>query len=382
MTLADVADASARMERFRPALAKLFPASGWDGRVRSALLDYPVSPDLPARLLIKADHALPMTGSVKARGGVYALLRHVEQVALDEGVVRPGDDYLMLTSPAAARVFARHVVAVSSTGNLGFSIGLAARAFRMRAQVHMSRDAKAWKKERLVRLGAQVVEHDCDFTETVARGREAAARSGAAFIDDETSRELFIGYALAADEVIAQLAGRSITPTVARPLVAYLPCGVGGAPGGVTFGLKARLGKAVVCVFVEPIASAGMMAALAAGGRRAVSVYDVGLDNDTLADGLAVPTASQLVLDQVGHLIDGAVALPDAMMVEWVGRAWRAAELRLEPSAAASLAAVIPYLNDRPEMANATHLAWTTGGSLLPDPEFEAILQQDCRQRE
>ena len=362
------------MERFRPALRQLFPASGWDGRVRSALLDYATAPDLPADLLVKADHALPMTGSIKARGGVYALLCHVERVALDRGVLLPGADYVALTTPTAARVFADHAVAVSSTGNLGFSIGLVARAFGMRAQVHMSYDAKAWKKRRLVRLGAEVVEHDCDFTETVARGRAAAAASGAAFIDDEASRDLFVGYALAADEVIAQLADRGIVPRVERPLVAYLPCGVGGAPGGVTFGLKARLGEAVRCVFVEPVASAGMMVALAAGGGRSVSVYDVGLDNDTIADGLAVPKASQLVLDQVGHLIDAVVALPDDALVAWVRRAWRDGGLRLEPSAASSLAAVRPFLDACPDLAGAIQLAWATGGSLLPDEEFERLL--------
>jgi D-serine dehydratase len=379
ITLDHLAEAAARMERFRPALAALFPAAGWDGRVRSELLDYPHSPDLPRDLLIKADHALPMTGSVKARGGVYALLRHVEEVAFDEAVIRAGDDYSALITPAAKDVFARHTVAVSSTGNLGFSIGLVARAFGMRAQIHMSRDAKMWKKERLVRLGAEVVEHNCDFTQTVARGRDAAARSGAAFIDDETSRDLFIGYALAADELISQLAERGITPTLDRPLIVYLPCGVGGAPGGVTFGLKARLGNAVMCVFVEPIASAGMMAALSTGNGRSVSIYDIGLDNDTVADGLAVPTASQFVLDQIGHLIDAVVALPDQSMVEWVGRAWREAGLRLEPSAAASLAAIRPFLDNFSDERCAVNVAWATGGSLLPHEEFDKLLAVNAR---
>ena len=116
------------------------------------------------------------------------------------------------------------------------------------------------------------------------------------------------------------------------------------------------------------------MVALAAGGGRSLSVYDVGLDNDTIADGLAVPKASQLVLDQVGHLIDAVVALPDDAMVAWVRRAWRDGGLRLEASAASSLAAVRLYLAACPELAGATHLAWTTGGGLLPDEEFERLL--------
>jgi len=70
ITLADIADAVARMNRFRPALRLLFPKSGWDGQVRSPLLDYPKPGFADSRILVKADHALPMTGSIKARGGV------------------------------------------------------------------------------------------------------------------------------------------------------------------------------------------------------------------------------------------------------------------------------------------------------------------------
>lgn len=377
ISMNDVAQAVARMARFRPALRRLFPENGWDGRIVSPLLVYPAPPAGLEALLVKADHALPVTGSIKARGGIYELLCRIERIALAEGVLKDGDSYERLLEAEVMEVLSRHTVIVASTGNLGFSIGLAARAFGLRAEVHMSHDAKTWKKERLVRLGATVVEHDCDYSLTVARAREAAAASGAEFIDDEASRELMIGYAMAADELIAQLEARGVRPSVARPLVVYLPCGVGGAPGGVTFGLKARLGPAVVCVFVEPVASACVLAALAVGRGEPVSVYDVGLDNRTLADGLAVPSASGLVLDTVGDKIDAVVALDDQTMVDWVGRAWREAGLRLEPSAAAAIAAIGPYLKacsgDR-DLRDAHHVAWTTGGSLLPQDEFERLI--------
>jgi D-serine dehydratase len=379
VTPGEIRDAEQRLARFRPVLAALFPTASWDGRIRSALLEYPRQPDLPP-LLVKADHDLPMTGSVKARGGVYELLCRVEAVALMEGIVRHGEPLAPLLTPAARALFSKHRIVVASTGNLGFSIGLVARAFGLEAEVHMSHDAKAWKKERLRRTGANVIEHPCDYTETVARARTSASASGSYFIDDESSRLLFVGYTTAAAELAEQLAERGVKVGTNTPLVVYLPCGVGGAPGGITAGLKTLYGDDVRCVFVEPVASACVLAALAVGDGSPVSVYDIGLDNDTIADGLAVPVASKLVMSSVGARIDAAAAVTDAAMLDWVRRAWNESRLRLEPSAASGFAAVALFLEAARNAGaalptGATHVVWTTGGSQLPEDQFTALLQ-------
>jgi D-serine dehydratase len=146
--------------------------------------------------------------------------------------------------------------------------------------------------------------------------------------------------------------------------------------------LKALYGSAVRCVFVEPVASACVFASLAVGHGDPVSVYELGLDNDTIADGLAVPVASKLVLNSVGASIDAAVAVPDATMLEWVRRAWKDSGLRLEPSAAAAFAAVPLFLAAAREAGSAlppeaTHVVWTTGGSQLPEDQFTALLRGD-----
>jgi D-serine dehydratase len=379
ITPAEIRDAEQRLVRFRPVLAALFPAASWDGRIRSALLEYPRQPDLPP-LLVKADHDLPMTGSVKARGGVYELLCRVEAVALAEGLVIRGEPLTPLLTPAAKALFSKHRIVVASTGNLGFSIGLVARAFGLEAEVHMSHDAKTWKKERLRRTGANVIEHPVDYTETVARARASASASGSYFIDDESSRLLFVGYTTAAAELAGQLDERGLKVSTDTPLIVYLPCGVGGAPGGITAGLKTIYGDAVRCVFVEPVASACVLAALAVGNGSPVSVYDIGLDNDTIADGLAVPVASKLVMSSVGASIDAAVAVTDAAMLGWVRRAWNEARLRLEPSAASGFAAVLLFLEaarktGAPLPPGAIHVVWTTGGSQLPEDQFTALLE-------
>ncbi len=204
-------------------------------------------------------------------------------------------------------------------------------------------------------------------------------------MDDEASRELMLGYAVAAYELADQLAARGVEVGPRQPLFVYLPCGVGGAPGGITFGLKHLFGRDVICVLVEPTASAAMLVALAQGEQpEPRHVSEFGLDNRTIADGLAVPRASPLALAVVGRLIDAVVAVGDDRLLEWIRNASRDAGLRLEPAAAAGFAALQPWLNSleadasaaavHPQWRKGTHVVWTTGGSLLPDEEFAQLL--------
>ncbi|MDP4025189.1 D-serine ammonia-lyase [Methylobacterium sp. NEAU 140] len=378
---ADMHGAEARWRRFDPLLAELFEGTE-DGRIDSPLL--PVASDLartvlgdaPGSVWVKADHDLPVTGCIKARGGVYEVLTYAETLAAAAGLLRPGLSYAAFASGAFRDLFARHTIAVGSTGNLGFSVGVMGRALGFQVEVHMSHDAKAWKKQRLRDLGALVVEHPGDYGRAVAAARDAFRdRAAAHFVDDEDSVDLFLGYAAAALDLQRQLAAAGIAVDAAHPLYVYLPCGVGGAPGGVAFGLTLLFGDAVRPVFVEPVASPCMLVQLAAGLDRSVSVYEAGLDNRTAADGLAVASASLLVARTVGALIDAVVTVPDAELFHWLRALWTGAGLRLEPSAASGFAALGRFLAEAPPTTpKATHVVWTTGGAHLPDAEFEAAL--------
>lgn len=107
----------------------------------------------------------------------------------------------------------------------------------------------------------------------------------------------------------ASEAGRVVD--AAHPLFVYLPCGVGGAPGGITYGLKALFGEHVHCFFAEPVASPCVLVQLASGAQAPVSVYHIGLDNRTDADGLAVGQASHLVSPLMGSQLAGVFTVPD-----------------------------------------------------------------------
>lgn len=389
VTMQEMTSAVERYRRFESVLTKLFDGD-WDGKIQSDLKPYPHAEEHQGHLLVKCDATLPMTGSVKARGGVYELLCYIEQIGLAEGLIEPNQPYDALATEESKKVLSRYGIVVASTGNLGFSIGLVARRFGMAADVHMSYDAKEWKKERLRKIGARVVEHDCDYELTVAKARDAAKAGNSHFVDDERSRDLFVGYTGAAFELRDQLNSLKIEVSAERPLVVYLPCGVGGAPGGIAYGLRAIFGDFVYPVFVEPVASACFYLALIGGGKTAVSVYDAGLDNQTVADGLAVPRASELVLQLVGGSIDGAIAIPDTTMAPWVARVWKELDQKLEPSAASGFVAYEALVNklssadphtgrlNKQALMLGTHIVWTTGGAHLPEDEFTALLNQSA----
>ena len=386
-----VVEAGARLQRYALLLRRLFPeleAAG--GIIESPLITAAAlqkamrgGPET-GRWFIKGDHALPVVGSIKARGGIYEVLVHAEDIALRHGMIHPGDDLSALASPMARSLFSEHEVAVGSTGNLGLSIGVVSAALGFQATVHLSADAKEWKKARLQSCGVRVVEHDGDFGAAVAAGRlEARRHTNAYFVDDENSRHLFLGYSVAGLRLREQLREVRVGVDADHPLFVYLPCGVGGAPGGITFGLRHLFGDHVHCFLAEPVASPCLLIRLASWSDAPISVQEVGLDNRTEADGLAVGRVSEFVAPLMRRLASGIFTVRDETLFEDLYLLERSQGLRIEPSAAAGFRGPEwvmgsdmgrEYLEKHDlvgRIENATHVLWTTGGALVPNREYQ-----------
>ncbi|TDY53053.1 D-serine ammonia-lyase [Aminivibrio pyruvatiphilus] len=390
---ADIEDASERLARFAPYIVRAFPeTSPGGGSIESPLKNIPemkaflngeAGGGLSGRLLLKCDSELPISGSIKARGGIYEVLCFAEKVALESGLLNRSDDYAVLAEDRFRELFSRYAVSVGSTGNLGLSIGIMGARLGFRLTVHMSADARQWKKDLLRQKGAKVAEYRGDFQMAVAEGRRQAEGDPLChFVDDENSRDLFLGYAAAAERLKRQLDGMGITVDSGHPLFVYLPCGVGGGPGGVTFGLKHVFGENVHCFFAEPVQSPCMLLGIMTGLHDGICVQDVGLSGRTSADGLAVGRPSKLVGRLVGNLLDGLFTVSDSRMEALVRDLYTREGIFVEPSAAAGFPgfAAVQRNGGYAErltpsaMDHSVHIVWATGGSMVPEGERKKYL--------
>ncbi|WP_421285933.1 D-serine ammonia-lyase [Aeromonas veronii] len=391
----NVADASARLARFAPYMCEAFPETrASNGILESEIAAIPAMQrtlnerygvEVTGKLLLKKDSHLPISGSIKARGGIYEVLTHAEQLAIKAGLLREEDDYRKLFSDEFRQFFSQYSIAVGSTGNLGMSIGIMSAKLGFTVTVHMSADAREWKKRKLREHGVIVVEYAEDYGVAVEQGRKEAERDpNCFFIDDENSRTLFLGYSVAGERVKKQFDEMGIKVDAEHPLFVYLPCGVGGGPGGVAFGLKLAFGDNVHCFFAEPTHSPCMLLGVHTGLHDAIAVQDLGIDNLTAADGLAVGRASGFVGRAMERLLNGFYTLSDQEMYDLLGLLARDEQITLEPSALAGMAgpwrvAANPeWLTvrsfDAATMAQATHLVWATGGGMVPAEEMAKYL--------
>ncbi len=399
LTAQDVADAHDRLARFAPYLAQAFPETAAQGGIiESEVVAIPAmqrrltqeyQQPIFGELLLKKDSHLPISGSIKARGGIYEVLAHAEKLALAAGLIAITDDYSRLLTPECQQFFNQYSIAVGSTGNLGLSIGIISARLGFRVTVHMSADARAWKKAKLRRHGVTVVEYAEDYGVAVEQGRKAAeADANCFFIDDENSRTLFLGYAVAGERLKEQFAMQGRVVDANHPLFVYLPCGVGGGPGGVAFGLKLAFGDHVHCLFAEPTHSPCMLLGVYTGLHDGIAVQELGIDNVTAADGLAVGRASGFVGRAMQRLLDGVYTVDDQRLYNMLG--WLAQEeaIKLEPSALAGMAgpqrvcASADYRKlqglSEVQLNHATHLVWATGGGMVPDEEMAQYLAKGC----
>lgn len=122
-----------------------------------------------------------------------------------------------------------------------------------------------------------------------------------------------------------------------------------------------------------------MLLGMATGRNQDISVQDIGLTGLTHADGLAVGRPSGFVGRVMKHLLSGEFTIRDGKLYDYMRDLLASEQIFLEPSACAAFEGSArmerdeqtqKYLLDNHlmgSMQNAVHIAWATGGSLVPE---------------
>jgi len=127
-----------------------------------------------------------------------------------------------------------------------------------------------------------------------------------------------------------------------------------------------------------------MLLGMSTGLHDGIAVQDIGIDNKTAADGLAVSRASGFVGRAMAQLIDGCYTLSDRTLFTLLAMLDETEGIQLEPSALAGMqgpqriAASPAYLAQQgitpQQLQQATQLVWATGGGMVPADEMQRYL--------
>ncbi|MGI8685294.1 MAG: threonine ammonia-lyase, partial [Acidimicrobiales bacterium] len=248
-------------------------------------------------VLLKPEH-LQRTGSFKIRGAY---------------------NFLAAIDPAVTDVVA------GSAGNHAQGVALAASLTGRRATVFMPTGASLPKVEATRGYGAEVRLTGDSVDDCVAAAREHAAATGAVLVPPFDDPLIIAGQGTIGLE-IAEEAPEATTVVV--------PIGGGGLISGIAAALAAvRPGTRVVGV--EAAGAATMRTALDAG--RCVQVPVLA----TMADGIAVRSASELTLRHVQALVDDVVTVTEEEISAAILLLLERAKAVVEPAGAVALAAVL-----------------------------------------
>ena len=227
--------------------------------------------------------------------------------------------------PAEAR---RRGVITYSSGNHGQAVAYAAQLLGIRAVVVMPETAPAIKVAGVERWGGAVVLAGRTSEDRRVKAEALARQDGLAVVPPFDHPDIVAGQASVGLEIAEQL------PDVASVLV---PVGGAGLMAGVVTGLAAA-GSAARVWGVEPAGAPKLERSLAAG--RPVRLEH----SASLADGLITLTVGELPFAQLAAHRDrvaGVVLVEDDALREAVRFLWHHDHLAVEPSGAATTAALL-----------------------------------------
>ena len=272
------------------------------------------------------------TGSFKVRGALNALACRRRRGRL-EGVV------------------------TSSTGNHGAGVAYAARQFNLPAAIFLPENPNPVKRARIAQLGAQIFEAGRDLEESRHHAERFSQERGWPLIVDVDDADICAGAATIGCEILEQL-------PVAE--VILIPVGDSNLIRGVAFAAK-HLKAGVKIVGIQAAGAPAYYRSWKEG--RAVHTDSA----DTIADGLATRTTTEANVRGLRELVDDMRVVTDDEMVCAVGRLLLEEHVVVEPSGAASTAAL---LAGGREFEGETVVLLVTGANVPKEILRRAILEE------
>jgi threonine dehydratase len=212
-----------------------------------------------------------------------------------------------------------------SSGNHGIAMSLAAKLLGVQAVVVMPTTAPAVKIEAARRLGAEIVFEGTTTIERKRRTEALAVERGLTIVPPFDHEWIVAGQGTIGLEILDQCPQVSII---------YVPASGGGLIAGVATAIK-LVNPAVRIVGVEPTGANRMTKSLRAG-------HPVTLDAVSgLADGLLAVRPGDITFRHVQAYVDDIVTVDDDAIVAAVKWLFDHAKLVVEPSGAATVAAVL-----------------------------------------
>ena len=251
-----------------------------------------------ASLYVKCEN-LQKTGSYKPRGALVRLAQ------LDDEEKRRG-------------------VIVMSAGNLAQGVAYAARRAGVRCWAVMLETASVTKIHATRGYGAEVILHS-EAATWFDRVEELRSRLGAIVIDPWADAALIAGYGSIGSEILEDCPGVGIV---------VVPVGGGTLISGIAAAIK--LSHPEVRVVGVELASGRLVQASVAAGEPLRLAR-----GPSLADGLASPTTSGLVVEIVGRSVDDLVAVSEDEIREAMRGLLQRGKLLVEGAGAVGVAALL-----------------------------------------
>ena len=251
-----------------------------------------------ASLYVKCEN-LQKTGSYKPRGALVRLAQ------LDDKEKRRG-------------------VIVMSAGNLAQGVAYAARRAGVRCWAVMLETASVTKIHATRGYGAEVILHS-EAATWFDRVEELRSRLGAIVIDPWADAALIAGYGSIGSEILEDCPGVGIV---------VVPVGGGTLISGIAAAIK--LSHPEVRVVGVELASGRLVQASVAAGEPLRLAR-----GPSLADGLASPTTSGLVVEIVGRSVDDLVAVSEDEIREAMRGLLQRGKLLVEGAGAVGVAALL-----------------------------------------